>query len=168
MAKIDLDIRNYDTNVPMQDYDILCIEKVQNAGRTIACSFVTIEMLDQSDLYRLKIKFEWLEYEEELEEKDFLFITETNLLFFCSTYQWGIIDVKSKSLVRHEEALYRPFISKESNFILIYDELEVESVKYNGETIDKVPVDPPYDMKVLDGRIEFTSDVYGYQVLKTQ
>lgn len=167
MAKIDLDIRNYDTDVPMQDHDILCIEKVQNANRTIACSVVTVEMLDQGNLYSVKIKFEWLEYEVALDEADFLFINETNLLFFRSTYQWGVIDIQNKSLVRHEEAYYEPFISKEDKFILIYDEMEVQSTRYNGETIDKVPVDLPYDEKALDGRIEFTSGIFGYQVLKT-
>lgn len=168
MKSINLDIRNYNTDVPIQDHDILCIEELRYKQITIACSFLTVEIIDGTQSYRVKIKFEWRDSIYELDESDFLFIAETNMLFFRSTYQWVVIDMENKILKRREHAFYLPFISKENNFVLIHDELYAESTKYNGDKIDNVPIDPPYEMQEYEDRIEYTSIIFGHQILKTR
>ncbi|RZJ61379.1 MAG: hypothetical protein EOO45_23365 [Flavobacterium sp.] len=167
MKSIVFDIRNYDTNVPMDDYDIICVEEIQNKYDTVACSFVTADVVDRIRLHRVKIKFEWLDSATNLTVDNFLFVQESNMLFFNSPYQWGVIDIANKILKRREDAFYLPTIYRYDNFILVHDELYAESVKYNGERIDNVPIDPPYEMKEYEDRIEYNSPVYGHHILKT-
>ena len=55
---------------------------------------------------------------------------------------------------------------RHSDCIVVISELSAESMTVNGETIDKVPIDPPFDSKDFEDKIEFISPVYGPQTLK--
>jgi len=130
-----------------------------------ASSLLGIEIKDSIDTQSIIVKFEWLDSLYKLSE-DFCFIPEANTLFFRSIYQWGVIDVENKKLTRHESAFNCPSITRYNNLILITDELYAESVTLTGERIDNVPIDPPYELQEFEDRIEYTSHVYGHQILK--
>ncbi|WP_417352873.1 hypothetical protein [Flavobacterium alkalisoli] len=161
MKSIKISVEHFDSDIIADNADILCHEAIQNPGETVGCTIANIEV----ESYRLTVKFLWFEWHG-IEEDDFFFVEETNMLFFRSVYQWGVIDISNKKLKRHEEAFDFPFFYKENGFVLVLDELYAESVTFNGDFIDRVPIDPPYEMEEFDDRIEFTSDVSGHQVLK--
>jgi hypothetical protein len=50
--------------------------------------------------------------------------------------------------------------------IVTITELTAESLTLQGDTIDNVPIDPPFESKDFADRIEFNSPVYGHQTLK--
>lgn len=157
-------IQNLKENVNAHDCDIICTEKTQNSESIVACSIVSFETAK----HQLKVKFEWKQDMENLEEINFVFVPETNMVFFRSVHQWGAIDMETKILKRHEEALYFPYIEHKKSFILIEDELYAESCKLNGDKIDNVPIDPPWELQEFEDRIEYKSPVFGHQTLKTK
>lgn len=168
MKSVKISIKNFDSNIDAITYDILCVQHVQYTDIVIGCSIVDLELHDKDSLSTVIVKFEWVADKYELDEDDFCFIPETGVLFFRSLYQWGVIDIKNKSLKRHEFAFDIPTIYKEDGFVLIHDELYAESVRFNGNKIDNVPIDPPYEMKEYEDRIEYTSIIFGHQILKTR
>lgn len=169
MNSVKISIANFDLdNIDAIAYDILCRQQVQYSDVIVGCSFVNLELHDNDNLSTATVKFEWVADKYEMDEDDFCFIPETGILFFRSLYQWGVIDIKNKSLKRHEYAHDLPVIYKENDFVLIHDELYAESVRFNGDKIDNVPIDPPYEMKEYEDKIEYTSDIFGHQILKTR
>jgi hypothetical protein len=156
-------IQNLKENEKIHDCDIICVEKNKRLKNIIACSIVSFE----TDKSQLKVKFEWKEDAEDLEETNFIFVPETNMLFFRSFYQWGAIEMEAKILKRHESAFCFPNIEHKQSFILIEDDLYAESCKLNGDKIDNVPIDPPWEVQEFEGRIEYNSPVFGHQILKT-
>ncbi|PKP34057.1 MAG: hypothetical protein CVT98_11065, partial [Bacteroidetes bacterium HGW-Bacteroidetes-15] len=55
---------------------------------------------------------------------------------------------------------------KHGDIIVVITELLAKSIDLNGEVIDEVPIDPPFESKDFKDRIEFQSPVYGRQTLK--
>ena len=156
-------VENLKENVNIHDCDITCVEKIETSENIIACSIMSFE----THKNQLKVKFEWKVDVEVLDETNFVFVSETNMLFFRSFYQWGVIEVETKILKRHESAFCFPNIEHKKSFILIEDELYAESCKLNGDKIDNVPIDPPWKVKEFEDRIEYNSPVFGHQTLKT-
>ncbi len=161
---MNLSIQNFREDITYQEADITCTDKSQYLDSIIACSIVVFENL--IDL-PLKIKFEWKSFQEELTKDDFLFVEETQTLFFASIYQWGAIDTVSKELKRHESG-EGISIRCETIYILIISELYAESCRLNGDRIDNVPIDLPWESEEYEDRIEFQSIVFGHQILKTK
>jgi hypothetical protein len=167
MKSIHIEFQHFNTNQENNDVDIICIDKTL-FPKVIACTFAYIQVTDNQFNYNVSVKFEFKEDYSKPAEDDFLFIPETDTLFFRSTHQWGAIDLKNKHLKRHEWALNFPFLYKEENFVLIHDELYAESVTFNGDLIDHVPIDPPYEMEEFEDRIEYKCEIFGHQILKTR
>lgn len=165
MKEISIVIENFEKNLDVTDFDLLCVEKIEHIDKVTNCSLVTIT-LDRGKK-DLRIKFEWKK-DSGIEESDFLYIPETATLFFRSQNQWGAIDIKNKTLKRHESSMWEPFIHNKGNYILIEDDLKAESTKLNGDKIDSVPIDPPTTSKEFEGWIEYNSPVFGRQILKTK
>jgi hypothetical protein len=155
--------QNFKENLIVNECDIICVEKIENSEKVVACSIVLFETAKN----HLKIKFEWKEEAENLDETNFVLVPETDMIFFRSLHQWGAIETKTKTLKRHEYAFNFPYIEHKQSFILIEDELYAESCKLNGDKIDNVPIDPPWEIQEFEDRIEYNSPVFGHQTLKT-
>ncbi|QEE48718.1 hypothetical protein FUA48_03760 [Flavobacterium alkalisoli] len=162
MKSIKISVEHFDSDIIADNADILCHEAIQNPGEPVGCSVANIEV----ENHRVTVKFLWFEAPEKIDENDFCFIEETNMLFFRSVYQWGVIDIEKRKLKRHTKAFCYPCFEKYETFVLVIDELDAESVTFKGDRIHQVPIDPPYEMERFDDRIEFTSYVSGHQVLK--
>jgi len=156
-------IQNFKENVIVKECDIICVEKIENLENIVACSVVLFETAKN----HLKIKFEWKEAPENLNDTNFVFVPETNMIFFRSVNQWGAIETETKTLKRHEDAFNFPLIEHKQSFILIEDELYAESCRLNGDKIDNVPIDPPWEVQEFQDRIEYNSPIFGHQILKT-
>jgi hypothetical protein len=114
----------------------------------------------------INIRIDW--YNQSSTDIDFsvLLISETDKLFFGARFFWGIIDLKNVETKRQESCTVFWNFKIYSNTIVVISEFSAESMSTNGETIDKVPIDPPFDSKVFDDKIEFISPVFGLQTLK--
>jgi len=165
MKEISIVIENFEKNEDVTGFDLLCVEKVEHIDKVTSCSLATI-ILDNGKIV-LRIKFEWKE-DSGIEESDFLYIPETATLFFRSKNQWGTIDIKNKTLKRHESSIWEPLLRNKGEYILIEDDLKAESTKLNGDKIDSVPIDPPTTSKEFEGWIEYNSSIFGRQILKTK
>ncbi|RAW02204.1 hypothetical protein [Pseudochryseolinea flava] len=163
MNGIKIDIENFDEGCEPTTFDLLCVEKIDYLHKVNNYSLVTIQV----DTFKIRIRFDWKE-DEGIDESDFLYIAESATMFFRCENQWGAIDVQAKMLKRHECSHWKPFIERKGCFILVEDDLLAESTRLNGERIDSVPIDPPTERKEYDDRIEYSSPVFGRQVLKTK
>ena len=84
---------------------------------------------------------------------------------------WGIIDLKYIKIDRQESCIEFWNFEKHSDSIVVITELTAESMTLQGETIDNVPIDPPYDSKDFEDRIEFMrrmNEQVMAKILKTQ
>ncbi len=154
-------IKNFDHIISSTDFDIIHREKTHLNDKIIQSS----ELIFESNGIRTQIKFE-LAKGNEINENDFLFIPETNLLFYRGIIEWCAFDLTKKSIIRNESATQLPFIERRNNVVVIYDDLYAESVDLNAERIDNVPIDPPTESVDYEDRIEFDSPVFGKQTLK--
>lgn len=142
------------------DADIICVEPLNGLTDIVATSVVTLT----GRQWEIKIRFDWKD-DSEINESDFLFVPETNVIFFKTHNQWGVIDITTKTLKRHENACWSLYIEINESYIYIQDDLIAETTKLNGDKIHSVPIDPPTESKDFDDRIEFNSPVMGRQVL---
>ncbi|WP_333809086.1 hypothetical protein [Flavobacterium sp.] len=156
-----MEVKNYNHNIPSEDFDIIFIEKKYPNENIIKSSVLFFEINE----LKITIKFE-LTKNSIIDEDNFLFIPETNLLFYSGNIEWCVFDLKNKSIIRNVDATQLPYIERRNNVILIFDDLYVECTNLKGETIDKVPVDPPTESIDYDDRIEFNSSIFGKQILK--
>lgn len=126
-------------------------------------TFVTI-----TDEYEriLCVRFDWCNLSTTEHEFAALIIPETDKLFFGSKFYYGIIDLKLKKIDVIENCTLFWNFEKHSNTIVVITELLALSLNLNGDVIDKVPIDPPFESKFFNDRIEFQSLVCGRQVLK--
>jgi len=156
-----MEVKNYNYIIPSEDFDIIFIEKKYPNENIIKSSVLFFEINE----LKITLKFE-LTKDSIIDENNFLFIPETNLLFYSGNIEWCVFDLKNKSIIRNEEATQLPYIERRNNVILIFDDLYVECMNLKGETIDKVTVDPPTESIDYDDRIEFNSSIFGKQILK--
>ncbi len=154
-------IKNFDYIIPSTDFDIIHRGKTNLNQEIIQSS----ELIFESNGMKTRIKFE-LTKDNPIDEIDFLFIPETNVLFYRGIIEWSAFDLTKKSIVRNESATQLPCFERRNNVVIVYDELYAESVDLKAKQIDKVPIDPPTELVEYDDRIEFDSLVYGKQILK--
>lgn len=164
MTEIHFDIDNILTKENIPEADIICVEHLNHLVDIVSCSLVTVT----TDKWTIRIRFDWKEDDNELTKNNFLHIPETDILFFKSPNQWGAIDIFSRKLKRHENAQWTPYIERKENYVLIEDDLKVESTTLNADTIHSVPIDPPAESKDLGDTIEYNSPIFGHQVLRTK
>lgn len=114
----------------------------------------------------IKIRIDWCNFSSTDTDFATLLISETDKLFFGARFFWGLIDLKNVETERQESCTMFWNFERHSDTIVVISELSAESMTINGESIDKVPIDPPFDSKDFEDKIEFTSPVYGPQTLK--
>jgi hypothetical protein len=144
--------------------DVICSEKSVCKPEVHSSALFRVHHSSGSTTLRI----EWAsDYSaRDLDESDFLLIPETETIFFRTLYQWGVVDVRRAELVRHEKAMYKPFIGRFGNSVVIQDELQAESADLCGRHVHSVPIDPPWDAVEYEDRIEYDCPVYGRQVLR--
>ncbi|MDJ1499503.1 hypothetical protein [Xanthocytophaga agilis] len=148
------------------DKDILCSEKVYNNDKVCASSFVSVQGYSNSNISDMvRIQFDWRDRPEVITEEDFLFIPETKTLFFRSGNQWAVFNLTNKMTVQHEHAFCHPWLERIGHFVLIEDELDAYLMTLDGQKINSVPIDPPWQRQDFPDRIEYMSPVYGKQTL---
>ncbi|MCW1148454.1 hypothetical protein [Flavobacterium lacisediminis] len=156
-----MEIKNYDHIIPSEDFDIVYIEKKYHNEEIVKSAVLLFE----NNEVKIRIKFD-LTNNSIINENSFLFIQETNLLFYSGNIEWSAFDLSNKNIIRNEIATQLPYIERRNDVILIFDDLYVECTNLKGVTIDKVPVDPPTESTDYDDRIEFNSSIFGKQILK--
>jgi hypothetical protein len=116
--------------------------------------------------YTKKIRVDWCSFSSPETVLSTLFISETNKLFFGASCLWGIINLINWEIERQEHVQDFWSFERVGDTIVVIEELRAESFNLEARTIDKVPIDPPFESKDFDDRIEFDSPVYGKQTLK--
>jgi len=140
---------------------IVCADESAQGASNLNVCWVSLDDSRHSVL----LKFESAE-RLELKEQDFLYIPQTNLFFFRTDNQWGVIDPSANRLVRHEHSLWIPMIRLLDGVVIVEDDLKAESCDLSGQKIHEVPVDPPWDATEYDDRIEYDSPVMGKHILR--
>ncbi|WP_445722461.1 hypothetical protein [Flavobacterium sp.] len=155
-----LTIRNYDTDLKSEKFDIIIPCKSLSNVKT---SYVNFEFEEKQ---RMTAKFLLDKDVKELTEFNFCFFKNTNLIFFRFIYQWGIIDLKNKKMKRNitDMSLDFPFFYLHENCILIIDDLFAETVTLEGDSIDKIRNEQPHEVKEFDDYFEF--DIIGIEKRK--
>ncbi len=156
-------IRNFDYLIDSNDFDIIHVEKI-TPDLSISQS---AEVILNYNNRITKIKFE-LARGNELHQNDFLYISETDTLFYRGMIEWCVFDLDKNQIKRHEDALELPFIERINDVIVVYDELYAESTDLNGNKIDYAIIDLPYESKEFNDRIEFDTCSFGKQTLKLE
>ncbi len=145
------------------DSDLLILDtETENAGPDHT-TYLTIE---DNKGKTIKIRIDWCCFSATETDFSTLLISETDKLFFGARFFWGIIDLKQIKIEKQENCVVFWAFEKHFNTIVVISELSAESMDLKGEFIDKVPIDPPFDSKNYDDRIEFNSPVFGQQTLK--
>lgn len=114
----------------------------------------------------IKIRIDWSNYSSVEIDFPTVLINETDKLFFGAKSFWGIVDLKNIKIDRQESCMEFWCFERHTDCIVVITELTAESLTLQGDTIDNVPIDPPFESKDSADRIEFNSPVYGQQTLK--
>ena len=154
-------INNFDHIIKSNNYDIIHQEKLEYHEEISKSSELILTIRENN----IRIKFD-LKKENEINKSDFLFIPETDFLFYRGEIEWCAFDLKSKTVKRNESATQLHFLERKKDVVIIFDELYAESTNLKAEKIDKVPIDPPTESTDFEDRIEFDSPVFGKQILK--
>ncbi|PKP15985.1 MAG: hypothetical protein CVU07_08390 [Bacteroidetes bacterium HGW-Bacteroidetes-23] len=154
-------INNYNNIISSISFDIIHRVKIDLDEEITKSS----ELIFEHNGVKTRIKFE-LGKANEINESDFLFIPETNILIYRGYIEWCAFDLTNKSIIRNEAATQLPFIERRNDVILVFDEMYAESMDLTATLIDNVPIDPPTEIIEYEDRIEFDSIIFGKQTLK--
>lgn len=161
MKRTKMKIINFNHIIPSTDFEIIHREKIYLNEEITQSS----QLIFESNGIKTHIKFE-LAKGNEINESDFLYIPETNFLFYRGNIEWCAFDLTNKIIVRNEDATQLPYIERRNDVILIFDDMYAESTNLYAERIDNVPIDPPSETKEYEDRIEFDSPIFGKKTLK--
>ena len=100
--------------------------------------------------------------------ENFIYISETNVIFFRSSDQWGVINLVENELLIHISAPSGPIIWRSGDVLIVEDDLTAWSCDLHGRLIHKVPIDPPSEATEFIDHIEYNSPVFGKQLLRTK
>jgi len=154
-------INNFNYIISSTDFEIIHREKTYLNEEIIQSS----ELIFESNGIKTRIKFE-LAKGNQIDENDFLYIPETNFLFYRGNIEWCAFDLTNKTIARNEHATQLPYIERRNDIILIFDDMYAESTNLYAERIDNVPIDPPSETIEYEDRIEFDSPIFGKKTLK--
>ncbi len=161
MKAPEIEIENSPSLITSTNFDIIHGELIYDNEVLSKSSILHLNFNDR----RIKIRFD-LDMQSEITEDNFLYVSETDILFYAGWKEWCAFDLKNLIKIRHEQDFDMPFFEKREDVIIVYGELNVESVDLNAVRVHQVPVDPPYEAIEFEDRIEFESSIFGKQVLK--
>lgn len=112
------------------------------------------------------LRIDWCKYNnDEIDDFKSLKMPEDDYLWIACRFFWAIIDLKLLAIIKIEACLQFWAFEKHQNCIVVTTELEAISLNFRGATIDKAPIDPPWEMEEYKDKLIFTSPVYGKQTL---
>lgn len=152
-----LQIRNFSTTQISEKFDIVISSDNSSGLKVFYIDFDFEEMPE----YNITAKFLLNENNLKLDDFNFVYFNDVNLIFFRFIYQWGIIDLKNRKLKRNviDYSLDFPFFYLHENCILIVDDLFAETVTLTGDTIHKIQNEQPSEIIEFEDYFEF--DVIG-------
>lgn len=158
------EIKMFTFDLPLdRNADLLVLDKSSTLNKLDKTSIFEIYNSESENLESI-IRYDWSQ--NSFEEANYLYVPETDFLFFGAGGSWGIVDLNNLKLIRLEEVTLFWHFERHNNTIVTIEELSAESIDLNGKTIDQVNIDPPFETMVFEDRIEFKCIVYGKQVLK--
>ncbi|MCB9256154.1 MAG: hypothetical protein H6579_03395 [Chitinophagales bacterium] len=125
----------------------------------------TILKITRNSNFEIKIRFDWCNYSTTDWQFATLLIPETNKVFFGARFFWGIIDLQSLHIDKQESCAEFWSFTRYGNTIVVITELKAYAISVEGDTIDTVPIDPPFESEISEDIIKFESPVYGKQSL---
>ena len=128
----------------------------------------TFFSIENGEGRNIQIRFDWCNYSTADQDISYLIVPESGKLFFGARFFWGVVDLLALKTDRQENCVQFWNFARQSDTIVVITESEALALSLNGTTIDKVPIDPPFDSKMFPDRIEFDSPVFGRQTLKLQ
>ncbi|WP_343695238.1 hypothetical protein [Flavobacterium sp.] len=155
-------IRNFNLDQISEEFDIL----IPSEGSSdLKVTYVNFEFEEKPN-HNITAKFFLNENNDQLVEFNFFYFKNIDLIFFRFIYQWGIIDLKNKRLKRNviDYSLDFPFFYLYENCILIVDDVFAETVTFDGNTIDTIRNEQPYEIIEFDNYFEF--DIIGVEKRK--
>ncbi len=161
MTALSITIENFPDLITSRDFDIIHEKFIYDNEVLSKSSIAHLNFNDR----KIKIRFD-LDKHSEISDYNFLYVSETDILFYTGYLEWCAFDLKNLIKIRHEQDFDMPFFEKREDVIIVYGELNVESVDLNAVRIHQVLVDPPYEAIEFEDRIEFESSIFGKQVLK--
>lgn len=161
MTALSITIENFPDLITSTNFDIIHEEFIYHNEVLSKSSIVNLNFNDR----KIKIRFD-LANDSEITEDNFLYVSETDILFYVGYKEWCAFDLKNLKKIRHEQVFFSPYLDKREDIIIVYCDLTVESTDLHAVRIDIVPVDPPYEEIEFEDRIEFDSSIFGKQVLK--
>ncbi len=124
-----------------------------------------LKLVDNEDR-TIIIKIDWCNFSAVETPLETLIISETSNLFFGARFFWGIIDLKNLRVVRQDNCMAFWNFERLANTIIVITELEALALNLEGEVFHNVPIDPPFEYTSFEDRIEFSSSIFGKQILK--
>lgn len=153
-------INNFDDIIDSKNFDIVHREKTDSVAKIVQSS----ELILKTNTKETRLKFE-LADGNEIDKDDFIYVADTDFLFYRGMIEWCVFDLNINEIVRHESATELPFIERKNDVIIIFDDLYAESIDLRGNRIDYVMIDQPYESKEYKDRIEFDTCSFGKQTL---
>ncbi|MDR6760551.1 hypothetical protein J2Y38_000730 [Flavobacterium sp. 2755] len=157
-----LQIRNFNAH---QIYERFDIEIPSDDSSDLKICYVDFEFEEKPE-YNITAKFLLNQNNLKLDDFNFVYFKNIDLIFFRFIYQWGIIDLKNRKLKRNvvDYSLDFPFFYLHENCILIVDDLFAETITFDGETIDTILNEQPHEIIEFENYFEF--DIIGVEKRK--
>ena len=105
----------------------------------------------------------WTDYHQPFQA---MLIPETSVLFVGGGRVSAAVDLRSRKVVDQKHVCLFWAFELRPESVLEFGELESHLYSRGGHLLATVPVDPPYDVRDIDGGVEFTSEVMGTHVLR--
>lgn len=156
-----IEIENFQNLSTSTEFDIMHEETLYVNESISKSSIIHLNFTDR----KIKIRFD-LAIHNQIQEDKFLYVPETDILFYSGEKGWCAFNLTKLITIRKELAFYFPLIEKRDDVFIIYCDESVESTDLYAVRIDQVPVDPPYESIEFEDRIEFNSSIFGKQILK--
>ncbi len=108
----------------------------------------------------------WSGFSEHINSISFKWLESEETLYIGAGEVSAVIDIHSLKIIQINYPVLFWIWKEVDNFILELTETECRLFTRNGNYIDEVPVDPPYEYELIENHIEFNSIVMGKHIIK--
>lgn len=116
----------------------------------------------------VRIRIDWFNLSSSETAFKTLLVPETGYLFFGARFFRGIIDLNDCAILQKEKCVQFWDFFRIKNTIVVLTELEAFAFNLKGDTIHRVPIDPPFEFEKQENGILFQSPASGKQFLKIE
>lgn len=164
MYELAADTFDFDASLAI-DAD-LYIRDTEEAGTGIDKTTVLSVTID--DVKTIRIRIDWFNLSSSETTFKTLLVPETGYLFFGARFFRGMIDLNDCAILEKEKCIQFWDFFRIKNTIVVLTELEALALNLKGDTIHRIPLDPPFEFEKQENGILFQSPVYGEQLLKLE